>query len=180
MSSNASHPVPPAFAAASRLDAAAVARLRDEAGHDPDAYWARMAQRLDWMRAPTRIRDVDFSPGNFHIHWYADGELNAGVNCLDRHLAARGDRTALIFEPDDPSQPAQHVTRERVRILRRRWRRLRRRWRPCVRFSRQGLTGDRRILRLRTLRGDRGSRRVGRDAEHSRAGNRAFRLHRIG
>src|SRR3546814_20950180 len=39
-----------------------------------------------------------------------DGELNASVNGLDRHLATRGDKTALVFEPDDPNAPAQHVT----------------------------------------------------------------------
>ncbi|GAB1595119.1 acetate--CoA ligase [Lysobacter claricitrinus] len=103
-------PVPPEFAARARIDADAAQRMRDEAGRDPDAYWAHMAQRLDWMRAPTRVRDVSFNHDDFRIRWYDDGELNASVNCLDRHLATRGDRTALIFEPDDPSRSAQHVS----------------------------------------------------------------------
>jgi acetyl-CoA synthetase len=85
-------------------------RLYAEAMRDPGAFWARIAQRIDWMRAPTQIKDVSFDVADFRIRWYADGELNASVNCLDRHLDARGDKTALIFEPDDPSQPAQHVS----------------------------------------------------------------------
>jgi acetyl-CoA synthetase len=85
-------------------------RLYIDSVRDPDAFWARVAQRIDWMRAPTQVRDVSFDVADFRIRWYDDGELNASVNCLDRHLDARGDKTALIFEPDDPSQPAQHVS----------------------------------------------------------------------
>ncbi|AXK73109.1 acetate--CoA ligase [Lysobacter sp. TY2-98] len=103
-------PVPTDLAASARIDAAAAQQMRDEASRDPDSYWGRMAQRLDWFRAPTRIRDVSFAHDDFRIRWYADGELNVSVNCLDRHLATKGDRTALIFEPDDPSQPAQRVS----------------------------------------------------------------------
>ncbi|WP_133500142.1 acetate--CoA ligase [Cognatilysobacter terrigena] len=103
-------PVPPELAATARIDATAAQEMREDAARDPDAYWARMAQRLDWFHAPTKIRDVSFAHDDFRIRWYADGELNASVNCLDRHLATKGDRTALIFEPDDPSQPAQHIS----------------------------------------------------------------------
>lgn len=76
----------------------------------PDAFWAEAAKRLQWYREPTQIRDVDFSADNFHIRWYSDGELNVSVNCLDRHLEARGDKTALIWESDDPDLPSQHVS----------------------------------------------------------------------
>ncbi|MGY3266518.1 acetate--CoA ligase [Lysobacter sp. HA35] len=103
-------PVPREFAASARIDANAAQRMRDEVERDPDAYWGHMSQRLDWFRAPTRIRDVSFDHDDFRIRWYDDGELNASVNCLDRHLATRGDRTALIFEADDPSQAPQHVS----------------------------------------------------------------------
>lgn len=77
---------------------------------DPDTYWKAIAQRIDWIAEPTQIRDVSFDADDFRIHWYADGVLNASVNCLDRHLATRGDRTALIFEPDDPDGEAQRIT----------------------------------------------------------------------
>ncbi|GAB3382098.1 acetate--CoA ligase [Lysobacter fragariae] len=102
--------VPDAFAAQARIKADDYARLYAQSVAAPDAFWADVAQRIDWMKAPTQVRDVNFAVDDFHIRWYADGELNASVNCLDRHLAARGDRTALIFEQDDPAKPAQHIS----------------------------------------------------------------------
>ncbi|TWH99932.1 acetyl-CoA synthetase [Luteimonas cucumeris] len=104
------YPVRPDFAAHARIDHARYEHLYAESVRDPDAFWGKVGQRLDWMRAPTTIRDVSFKQQDFRIRWYADGELNASVNCLDRHLATRGDKTALLFEPDDPSQPARRVT----------------------------------------------------------------------
>ncbi|HTD29849.1 MAG TPA: acetate--CoA ligase [Xanthomonadaceae bacterium] len=77
---------------------------------DPDAFWSDVATRLDWYHTPTRIRDVSFDANDLHIRWFADGELNASVNCLDRHLASRGDKTALLWEADDPSVAPQHIT----------------------------------------------------------------------
>src|SRR5690606_31942267 len=77
---------------------------------DPDAFWAGVARRIDWYRAPTQIRDVSYALEDFHIRWFADGELNASVNCLDRHLATRGDKTAIIFEPDDPDDQSYGLT----------------------------------------------------------------------
>ncbi len=102
--------VPEAFAASTRIRREDYERDYAAAVADPDAYWGKIAQRLDWYKAPTTIKDVSFRVEDFHIHWYADGELNASVNCLDRHLATRGDKTALIFEADDPAQPSQHVS----------------------------------------------------------------------
>jgi acetyl-CoA synthetase len=77
---------------------------------DPEGFWAEAAQRLDWMKAPTQIKDVDFTLGQVKINWYADGTLNVAANCVDRHLATRGDQTAIIFEPDDPNEAARHIT----------------------------------------------------------------------
>src|SRR5690606_27321550 len=96
------YPVPDAFAAQASITRADYERDYAESIRDPDAFWGRIAQRLEWIKPPTRIRDVSFDRQDFHIRWFADGELNASVNCLDRHLATRGDKTALIFEPDDP------------------------------------------------------------------------------
>ena len=104
------YPVPEDFAAQANVKTADYARDYAESIRDPDAFWGRIAQRLDWMKPPTRIRDVSFDRQNFQIRWFADGELNVSVNCLDRHLAERGDKTALIFEPDGPDTPAQHVS----------------------------------------------------------------------
>ncbi|MFF7057561.1 acetate--CoA ligase [Achromobacter spanius] len=104
------YPVPQGFAGPhtvtqDQYEAAYAASMQD-----PDAFWANAAKRLQWYREPTQIRDVNLSPDDFHIRWYADGELNVSVNCLDRHLATRGDKTALIWESDDPGMPSQSLT----------------------------------------------------------------------
>jgi acetyl-CoA synthetase len=92
------------------IDAAEYERLYAESVRDPDAFWGRVGGRLDWMRAPTRVKDTSFDADDFRIRWYADGELNASVECLDRHLARRGDKAAIVFEPDDPAQPSQRIS----------------------------------------------------------------------
>jgi len=104
------YPVDPGFAANARIDGERYQRDYAASTRDPDAFWGAAAGRLDWFKAPTQVKDVSFDVEDFHIHWFADGKLNASVNCLDRHLATRGDKTALLFEPDSPDQPAQHVT----------------------------------------------------------------------
>jgi acetyl-CoA synthetase len=96
------HPVPEAFAASALVKAADYRTLYEESVRDPERFWAGIAKRIDWMRFPTRIKDVSFDPADFRLRWYEDGELNVSVNCLDRHLARRGDKTALLFEGDDP------------------------------------------------------------------------------
>jgi len=70
----------------------------------PDAFWAGAAQRLDWMTAPTVIKDVSFDKADFRIRWFGDGVLNVAWNCLDRHLETRGDQTAILWEGDDPNR----------------------------------------------------------------------------
>ncbi|MDB6163033.1 MAG: acetyl-CoA synthetase [Xanthomonadaceae bacterium] len=85
-------------------------RMYADSVRDPDAFWGAVAQRLDWITPPTRIKDTSFALDDFHIRWYADGELNASVNCLDRHLSTQGDKTALIFEHDDPALPAERIS----------------------------------------------------------------------
>jgi acetyl-CoA synthetase len=97
------HPVPAAFAAKAQVRAADYRAMVAEHDRDPEKFWARIAKRIDWMRFPERIRDVCFEPDDFRIRWYEDGELNVSVNCLDRQLAKRADKTALLFEGDDPS-----------------------------------------------------------------------------
>lgn len=77
---------------------------------DPEAFWGEQGKRLDWITPYTQVKDVDFTLGNVKINWYADGALNVAANCIDRHLETRGDQTAIIFEPDDPKDGAQHIT----------------------------------------------------------------------
>jgi acetyl-CoA synthetase len=96
------HPVPPAFAAAEQIKPDSYVRLYSESIDDPERFWAAAAKRLAWITPPTQTRDVSFDAKDLHIRWYADGVLNPTVSCLDRHLEKRGDKTALLFEGDDP------------------------------------------------------------------------------
>ncbi|MFC0201769.1 acetate--CoA ligase [Paracoccus rhizosphaerae] len=84
--------------------------LYDESMADPEEFWAREGKRLDWITPFTKVKDTDFTLGQVSIKWFEDGVLNASVNCIDRHLPTRADQTAIIFEPDDPKTPAQHIT----------------------------------------------------------------------
>ena len=76
---------------------------------DPDAFWAEQGQRLDWMTPFTKVKNTSFEHSNVSIKWYEDGELNVSANCIDRHLATRGDQTAIIWEGDNPDE-STHIT----------------------------------------------------------------------
>ncbi|WEN15524.1 acetate--CoA ligase [Rhodanobacter sp. AS-Z3] len=106
------YPVDPSFAAAARLRHDDYTRLYAESVSDQEGFWARIGQRLDWIKPPTKIKDVSFDPKDLHIRWYEDGELNVSANCLDRHLATRGDKVAIIFEGDDPRDSRRITYRE--------------------------------------------------------------------
>ncbi len=77
---------------------------------DPNTFWAEHGQRVDWIKPFTRVKNTSFEPGNIDIRWFEDGTLNVSANCVDRHLETRGDQTAIIWEPDDPKEGAQHIT----------------------------------------------------------------------
>ena len=77
---------------------------------DPDIYWREQIGRLDWLTTPTRLDESTFDASDFGVRWFADGELNVSVNCLDRHLAERGDDLALIWEPDEPGEAGRSFT----------------------------------------------------------------------
>lgn len=104
------YPVKPEFAAKARITREQYLRDYQASIDDPDAFWGQAAERLQWFRKPTQVKDVSYALDDFHIRWFADGELNASVNCLDRQLAERGDKVALLFEPDGPDSPSYGVT----------------------------------------------------------------------
>jgi acetyl-CoA synthetase len=110
------YPVPADFAANTRINRDEYQHLYAQSMQDPDAFWMQQAARLDWVRVPTQGKDVSFDLHDFHIRWFADGQLNVSVNCLDRHLDTRGDKTALIFEPDDIDAPAQHLSYRQLHV----------------------------------------------------------------
>jgi len=104
------HPAPAGFAGPGTITAEAYARDYARSVQDPDAFWGEAAKRLDWFKPPTKIRNVSYDLQDFRIRWFEDGELNVSVNCLDRHLATRGDKTALIWEADGPDTGSLHVS----------------------------------------------------------------------
>jgi acetyl-CoA synthetase len=78
--------------------------------NDPDAFWGEHGKRIDWIKPYTKVKNTNFTFGSVDIKWFEDGVLNVAYNCVDRHLATRGDQIAIIWEPDDPKAPAQHIT----------------------------------------------------------------------
>ena len=69
---------------------------------DPNGFWAEHARRIDWIKPFSKVKNTSYDPHNVSIKWFEDGTLNACYNCVDRHLAKRGDQTAILWEGDDP------------------------------------------------------------------------------
>ena len=79
---------------------------------DPNAFWAEHGKRIDWMKPFTKVKNSSFGPGSVSIKWFEDGITNVAHNCIDRHLAKRGEEVAIIFEGDDPKHDAKITYRE--------------------------------------------------------------------
>jgi len=112
MTTPKTYPIPPDFAASAAIKPADYEAMYAESLRDPAGFWSRIARRIDWLRFPEKIKDVSFDPDDFRIRWFEDGELNVSVNCLDRQLAQRADKTALLFEGDDPGVSASVTYRD--------------------------------------------------------------------
>jgi acetyl-CoA synthetase len=96
------YPVRPEIAARARIDEAQYRADYVRSVQDPHGFWAEQCRRITWMREPSKIQSGDFA-GDVRIKWFEDGTLNASANCLDRHLAERGEQIAIIWEGDDPN-----------------------------------------------------------------------------
>ncbi len=77
---------------------------------DTEAFWRDEAQRIDWIKPFSTVKNVNFMYPDVSIRWFEDGTLNVCANCVDRHLPEKANDTAIIWEQDDPSAPAQHIT----------------------------------------------------------------------
>jgi acetyl-CoA synthetase len=108
MDDHASHPasavfpVPQGFLRPGTLTAEGLQAQRDLFARDPEAHWRTLGDALDWIRPYTKVKDVSFNREDFRIRWFYDGQLNVSANCIDRHLATRGEQVAFIFEGDEP------------------------------------------------------------------------------
>ncbi|CAO3407624.1 acetate--CoA ligase [Azospirillum largimobile] len=101
MTDNSFFPVKPEIAATAHVNAEAYARMYEQSVKDPEAFWGEQGKRIDWIKPYSKVKDVNYND-DVHIRWFYDGTLNVSANCIDRHLATRGDQTAILFEGDDP------------------------------------------------------------------------------
>jgi acetyl-CoA synthetase len=85
-------------------------KLYEKSIEKPDKFWGKQAERIDWIKPFTKVKNATFEYPDVSIKWYEDGTLNVAANCIDRHLKKRGKQTAIIFEPDDPNAAALHIT----------------------------------------------------------------------
>ncbi|MGR3546505.1 MAG: acetate--CoA ligase, partial [Roseovarius sp.] len=92
------------------IDAAKYERMYADSISNPEAFWGEHGKRLDWIKPYTKVKNTSFEYDNVSIKWFEDGTLNVSANCIDRHLAKRGDQTAIIWEADDPNDEPQHIT----------------------------------------------------------------------
>ena len=97
------YPVPESFAAAAQVNRVGYKQMYAESVEDPNRFWSRIGRRIDWIEGFSQVKDSNYSDSDFHIRWFSDGKLNVASNCLDRHLNTRGDKTAIIWEGDDPA-----------------------------------------------------------------------------
>jgi acetyl-CoA synthetase len=104
------YPASAAFIANAHVDAAKYEAMYAASLENPAAFWAEHGQRIDWIKPFTKVKNTTFEPGEVSIKWFEDGTLNVSANCIDRHIVSRGDQTAIIWEPDEPTTPAQHIT----------------------------------------------------------------------
>ncbi|WP_273872486.1 acetate--CoA ligase [Serratia odorifera] len=103
------HAIPAAIAERTLINPAQYQQYYQQSVQDPDAFWGEHGKIVDWIKPYTKVKNTSFDPGHVSIRWFEDGTLNLAANCLDRHLASRGDQTAIIWEGDDPGQ-SKHVT----------------------------------------------------------------------
>ena len=112
MSAASLYPVRPEVAANTLTDEATYKAMYQQSVVNPDGFWREQAKRLDWIKPFTTVKQTSFDDHHVDIKWFADGTLNVSYNCLDRHLAERGDQIAIIWEGDDPSEQRNITYRE--------------------------------------------------------------------
>jgi acetyl-CoA synthetase len=97
------YPVPAEWAKKAYVDTAGYKKMYEQSIKDPDGFWGDLAKKeVDWIKPFTKVTEGDFT-GDIKIKWFLDGKLNVTSNCIDRHLAKRGDQVAIIWESDDPN-----------------------------------------------------------------------------
>ncbi|MGL4397132.1 MAG: acetate--CoA ligase [Hyphomicrobium sp.] len=106
------YPVLPGIADKALITEAKYKAMYDRSVNDAEAFWSEEGRRLDWIKPYTRAKNTSFAPGNVAIKWFEDGQLNVSANCVDRHVATRGDQVAIIWEGDNPNESEQITYRQ--------------------------------------------------------------------
>jgi acetyl-CoA synthetase len=104
--------VPPEWRQRAFVDDAAYQAMYERSVKDPNGFWGEHARRIDWFKPFTKVKNTSFDPHRVSIKWFEDGVTNIAHNCIDRHLAARGDQVAIIWEGDDPKDERKITYRE--------------------------------------------------------------------
>lgn len=106
------HPVPAEIAKNALINEQQYNDEYQRSIQDPEGFWGEKGKIVDWIKPYTRVKNTSFDPGHIDIRWFEDGTLNLSANCLDRHLAEKGDQTAIIWEGDDPLSSKNVTYRE--------------------------------------------------------------------
>lgn len=112
MSEASLYPVPEYFKRNAAIDAATYKILYEKSVNNPDEFWAEQAtQFLSWQAPWSKVTESNLKKGE--VKWFIDGKLNVSVNCIDRHLPARAQQTAIIWEGDNPEE-SEHITYQQL------------------------------------------------------------------
>ena len=103
------YPVTEAWAKRALVDDAKYLAMYERSVKDPEGFWGEHGKRIDWIKPFTKVKNTSFRLEDFRIKWFEDGTLNVSANCIDRHLTLNANRTAIIWEGDDPAQ-SRHIT----------------------------------------------------------------------
>ncbi|MCD9546286.1 acetate--CoA ligase [Photobacterium carnosum] len=100
------YPVDSAIANSAHINDDQYGEMYQQSTINPQGFWRQHGQIIDWITPYTKVKNTSFDSGHVSIKWFEDGELNVSANCIDRHLADRGDQAAIIWEGDDPNDDA--------------------------------------------------------------------------
>jgi len=107
------YPIPESIKNAALVDNDKYNTLYKQSIDDPEGFWREHGKRLDWSTPYKKVKNTSFDKGHIDIRWYEDGQLNASYNCIDRHLAKKANKTALIWEGDNPEQ-SEHISYQKL------------------------------------------------------------------
>jgi acetyl-CoA synthetase len=106
------HDVPESFKKKALIGSHRYDEMYARSLRDPEGFWGEQGQRIDWIKPYSRVKKTSFAPGAVSIEWYGDGTTNVSMNCIDRHLADKADKVAILWEGDDPKDSRRITYRE--------------------------------------------------------------------